>query len=528
MEKIPRPIALIILDGWGLSDKNKGNAIAEAKLPTIDKLNQFYPHIALQASGISVGIPWGEPGNSEVGHLTIGTGQTLYQNLPRITMSIQNGEFFKNEAFLKAIDHAKKSNSAIHIMGLVGKGGIHSNIDHLYGLLEMMHEQDFDRVFIHVFTDGRDSAPTSAVDCIRELQKRITNYQVGKIATLGGRYYGMDRNNNWDRIQKAYDAMVEGKGNQITDIFDYLDKSYRKDVFDEYLEPAVVMEHGQPIAKISDNDTLIFFNFREDRARQIVKAFILPDFDKFPRKKIKDLFFVGMVEYEAGLPVSATAFPVVEVNTCLGKIISAHKLKQLRIAETEKFAHVTYFFNGGNEEPFPLEDRVIVPSKDVARFDEVPPMSAPEITEQVCAFIEQEKYDLIVLNYANADMVGHTGNEPAAIQAVEAVDHCLDKLIRTIISRGGCLLITADHGNAEEMTNPRTGERNTEHSSNPVPLWFITPDNHSGTKIEDGGDNFEVAGLLSDIAPTILDLFHIKQPKEMTGESLLPVLVIKK
>jgi 2,3-bisphosphoglycerate-independent phosphoglycerate mutase len=351
---------------------------------------------------------------------------------------------------------------------------------------------------------------------------------VGKIASIGGRYYGMDRNNNWDRIKLSYDTMTDGSKNQINDPIEYLKKSYKKDIFDEYIEPATITENGKPVATIGNNDAVIFFNFREDRAREITKAFVLPEFNKFEKKPIKNLHFVAMVQYEADLPVSDIAFPVIEVNTCLGGILSRHKLTQLRIAETEKFAHVTYFFNGGNEEPFPHEDRVIVPSKDVARFDEAPEMSANEITEKTCGFIKEEKYDFILVNYANADMVGHTGNEDAAIIAVEAVDKCLEKLIREVLSKNGCLLITADHGNAEEMLSVRTGERNTEHSANPVPLWFVTNENHSEKEKKDDNFDFEVSGLLSDIAPTILDLFKIKKSKEMTGESLLPSLVTKK
>lgn len=523
MKKIPKPIALIILDGWGLGEKNKGNAISNATLPTIDKLNQFYPHISLQASGIAVGIPWGEPGNSEVGHLTIGTGQTLYQNLPRITMSIQNGDFFKNTAFLEAIEHAKKHNSAIHLMGLLGKGGIHSNADHLYSLIELMYTQKFTRVFLHIFTDGRDSSPTSGAECITELQKRISDCGVGHIATIGGRYYAMDRNNNWDRVKLAYDAMTGDSPNQISDPLEYLKKSYAKNIFDEYIEPATISENGKPIATVSDNDALIFFNFREDRAREMTKAFTLPGFNKFKNKPLKNLYFVSMVQYEADLPVSAVAFPPVKVDICLGSILSKHKLTQLRIAETEKFAHVTYFFNGGNEESSPLEDRVIIPSKDVARFDEAPEMSAEEITKKVCEFVKKDKYDFILLNYANADIIGHTGNEKAAIIAVETIDRCLNELIKEILLQDGCLLITADHGNAEEMIDVATGEKNTEHSSNPVPLWFVTSKNHSEKKLKE--DEFpEVAGLLSDIAPTILDLLEIEKPAEMTGESLLPFL----
>ncbi len=520
-----KPVVLIVLDGWGLSENKKGNAILKAKLPTIDKLNKFYPHIALQASGISVGLPWGEPGNSEVGHITLGTGQTLYQNMPRITMAIQDGEFFKNSAFLKAISHCKKNNSTLHLMGLIGKGGIHSIVDHLYGLLELARNQKFENVFLHLFTDGRDSTPTSGMESLKELQKKIDFYKTGRIATIGGRYYGMDRNNNWDRIKLAYDVIANGVGEQITDPIDYLNKCYKQKVFDEYIKPAVVMENSKPLTTVNNNDSIIFFNFREDRAREITKAFVLPEFNKFARKPIKNLYFTAMVQYEADLPVSI-AFPVVEVSNCLGNILSKNKLTQLRIAETEKFAHITYFFNGGKEEPFFREDRIIVPSKDAARFDEAPEMSAPEITDKVIEFIRQpaeEKYDFILINYANADIIGHTGNEAATVTALETIDRCLGKLIKEIILKKGCLLITADHGNAEEMISLKTGEENTEHSTNPVPLWFITGENHLD-ETEKSPYSFEVTGLLSDITPTILELFNIEKPMEISGESLLPDL----
>ena len=519
---MPKPIVLVILDGWGLTDKTQGNPLSFAKLPTIEKLNRFYPHTALQASGISVGLPWGEAGNSEVGHITLGTGQTIYQNLPRITMSIQNGEFFKNKAFLQAIEHAKKNNSAIHLMGLLGKGGIHSTVDHLYGLLELLRDQKFNNVFVHVFTDGRDSAPSSAVESVKELQTRMETYQIGQIATVSGRYYAMDRNNNWDRVKLAYDAMVDGVGEQIEDPLKYLNQSYKTEVFDEYILPAVITKNGQPIGRVKDNDAIIFFNFREDRARQITKAFMLPGFNKFEKTSLKNLFFVTMVQYENDLPVEI-AFPVVEVSTCLGKILSKNKLTQLRIAETEKFAHVTYFFNGGEEEAFSGEDRVIIPSKDVPRFDDAPEMSAHELTEKVVDFVQREKYDFILLNYANADIVGHTGNEKAATIAVETIDNCLSQLISAVLLKNGCLLITADHGNVEEMINPKTGENDTEHSTNPVPLWLVTSENHLADP-QKSPYTFEVGGLLSDIAPTILSLFKIEKPKEMTGESLLPFL----
>ncbi|OGI28678.1 MAG: phosphoglycerate mutase (2,3-diphosphoglycerate-independent) [Candidatus Moranbacteria bacterium RIFOXYA12_FULL_44_15] len=517
-----KPIVLVVLDGWGIGEKSQGNALEKASLPNIKKLNAYYPHIALQASGVSVGLPWGEPGNSEVGHTALGTGAVIYQNMPRITMSIQNGEFFKNDVFLKAIQNAKAKKTSLHLMGLVGKGGVHSNIDHLYALLELAKKQKTERVFIHAFTDGRDSPPTSGIESISELQQRLTVAGIGKIATIGGRYFGMDRNNNWDRVKKSYDTMTLGEGQKTDDPIKYLRSSYDQGVYDEYIEPAVIMEKDSPVGLIQDGDSVIFFNFREDRARQITKSFVIPDFDKFSRKKIEDIFFATMIQYEENLPVEV-AFRPIKIENCLGKILSKQKLSQLRIAETEKFAHVTYFFNGGNEEPFPKEDRIIVPSIDVSSFDKAPEMRAEELTGKVVDFIEKEKYDFILMNYANADIVGHTGNETAAIRAVEVIDECLGKLIPAVISKKGCLFITADHGNVEEMKNTSTGEVDTEHSINPVPLWFITAQNHRKTK-NTAEEKVRVAGLLSDIAPTILEILNIKKPEEMTGESLLPIL----
>lgn len=523
---MPKPVALVVLDGWGLTENSKGNVLLKANLPTIKKLDDYYPRIALQASGISVGLPWGEPGNSEVGHMTLGSGAVIYQSMPRITMAIQNGEFFKNPTLLKACEHVKAKNSALHLIGLVGKGGIHSNVDHLYALLELAKKEALKEVFIHIFTDGRDSSPTSGVESIKELKKRIADYGIGKIATIGGRYFGMDRNNNWDRIKKSYDTMTRSQGNKTEDPEKYLTDSYSKGIYDEYIEPAVVVESevppGPPVGKIQDGDSVIFFNFREDRARQLTKTFVLPGFMKFENVKYTDLLFVTMIQYEEDLPTEV-AFGPVEIKNCLGEVLSREKISQLRIAETEKFAHVTYFFNGGNEEPFSLEDRVIIPSKDVPSFDKDPEMSAHEITDKACEFIEQEKYDFILLNYANADIVGHTGNEKACIKAVETIDQCLEKLIRTVLLKGGCLLITADHGNVEEVVNIRSGEVDTEHSANPVPLWYINSINHysspNACQIVP-----KVSGLLSDVAPTILEILQIEKPAEMTGESLLEFL----
>lgn len=518
----PKPVALVILDGWGIGEKDRGNAITSANLPTFKNLDTYYPHIALQASGISVGLPWGEAGNSEVGHMTLGSGKIIYQNMPRITMAIQNGEFYKNAVLLETIEHAKKNKKALHIMGLVSKGSVHSNIEHLYALLEMMRDQQMKNVFLHIFTDGRDSPPTSGLESLRDLLSRIEKYGVGRIASIGGRYFGMDRNNNWDRIQKAYEVMAEGKGQTTEDPEKYLSDSYKKEIFDEFLPPAAVCQDGVPIGKISDGDSVIFFNYREDRARQISEALSLPDFSKFAVSKFKDLYFATMTQYEETLPAKV-AFPPIKVNMCLGKVLSENNMRQLRIAETEKFAHVTYFFNGGNEESFAGEDRVIIPSKDVASYDLLPEMSAAEITEKVLEFVKAEKYDFILINLANADMVGHTGIEEATIKAAETIDGCLKEIIAAVVAKNGQLLITADHGNAEEMIDFRTGEKDTEHSANPVPLWYITAKNrHPEPRADDAP--IEVAGLLSDIAPTILEIMHLEKPEEITGESLLNML----
>lgn len=516
-----KPVILIILDGWGIGKNDKSNAITEAIAPTIKKLNEFYPSVALQASGISVGLPWGEMGNSEVGHITIGAGKIIYQSLPRITMDIQTGAFFKNSALLEALNKAKEKDTSLHLIGLVGQGGVHSCIDHLFALLEMALNKKMENVFIHVFTDGRDSSPVSGFESIMELQKRLRASGIGKIASVCGRYFAMDRNNSWDRTEKAFNLMVNGEGEKIADPAQYLQKSYSEKVFDEYIKPAVVVQDEKPIGRIRDGDSVIFFNFREDRARQLTKAFALPGFMKFNRTPIKDLTFVTMTQYEENLPV-LVAYPPIAAENTLGKTISDHDLPQMRIAETEKFAHVTYFFNGGAEKALPGEDRIIVPSPATDSFDKIPEMSANEITEKVIAAVEKETYAFILVNYANADIVGHTGNLEASKKAVEAIDRNLQKLIPVVLSKNGCLLITSDHGNAEELKNPQTGETDTEHSVNPVPLWFITGDNHSKTPKKE--INLPVAGLLSDIAPTVLELLNLPKPEEMTGESLLDVL----
>ena len=519
-----RPVFLIVLDGWGLSNTLVGNPIREATLPTFDKLNRYYPMTTLQASGVSVGLPWNTEGNSEVGHMTLGAGQVIYQNLPRITLSMQDGTFFKNPAFLSATDNVKQNKGALHIMGLLGEGSVHSHRDHLYALIKLAKEQGVAKVFIHIFTDGRDSSPTISPTILQELENRMKTENVGELATLGGRNFAMDRNNNWDRVEEAYQVMTEGGPNQTADIYQYIKDSYKKEVTDEYIKPVAIIKNGEPVGKVSDGDSIIFFNFREDRAREITKAFTSPEFNGFTRPKKLDIVFVTMTEYERGLPV-AVAFPPEKVKSTLGETLSVAGKTQLRLAETEKYAHVTYFFNGGNEKAWPGEDRILIPSPYTTHFDEVPEMSTPKITEKLIEILPEKKYDFILVNYANPDMVAHTGNEPATIEAVTSVDRTLSILLPKIFEAGGAVFITADHGNAEELKKMMTGEIDTEHSANPVPLWFLTPDNQrektAQTMVEEQNT---VQGLLSDVAPTILDLMGIPKPAEMKGDSLLSIL----
>lgn len=518
-----KPVVLIILDGWGVSNNVVGNPIREATLPTFEKLSRFYPMTTLQASGISVGLPWNTAGNSEVGHMTMGAGRVLYQNMPRISLAIQDGSFFKNEMLLKAINSAKEKKGKLHIMGLVSSGSVHSHKDHILALLRLAKNENMDEVYIHVFTDGRDSAPTAGLQQIKELARTIRLIGIGKIASLSGRNFSMDRNNNWDRIEKTYRMLTSGIGATAMDPALVFEQAYAKNISDEYIEPTVLTENNKPIALIEDNDSVIFFNFREDRARELTKAFMAPDFDGFERK-ILDISFTTLTEYERGLLVNV-AFPPEEVNHGLGEELSLHNKKQLRLAETEKYAHVTYFFNGGKEKAFPGEDRLLIPSPAVSHFDEIPEMSSPKITETIIASLEKNEYDFILVNYANPDMVAHTGNEEASIKAVEATDKSLSILVPAILKAGGAMVITSDHGNVEELKKMSTGEMDTEHSTNPVPLWYITPDNHREKNAQQMmREQNEVNGLLSDVAPTILNIMEIEKPSEMNGTSLLTVL----
>ncbi|MFA7169957.1 MAG: 2,3-bisphosphoglycerate-independent phosphoglycerate mutase [Candidatus Paceibacterota bacterium] len=517
-----KKVALIILDGWGAKEEITGNAIKSAQTPNLDMLMSYYPSTVLQASGVSVGLPWETMGNSEVGHLTIGAGKTLYQNLPRVTLSIREGDFYQKEALLKSIEHAKTFGSNIHLMGMVSDGAVHSHINHLYALLELLKINKFpsEKVFIHVFTDGRDTDPVSGKRFITELEDNIKaeNFP-GKIASIIGRYYAMDRNQNWDRIQKAYYCMVNGVGNEENSALEAIEKSYAKEITDEFIEPVLIKNKNGETTTIKQNDSVIFFNIREDRARQITEAFMLENFNDFDRgNKIENLDFTTMMEYEKGLPVNVVFAPE-NVGTPLGKVLSNAGITQIRIAETEKYAHVTYFFNGGEEEALPGEYRLLIPSPNVDSYDKTPEMSAEEIAKGIIKAIGESKYEFILANFANADMVGHTGNMEATIRAVEFVDECIGEIYKAAMDGGVVLIITADHGNAEEMIDIRTGEKLTEHTTNPVPFILVDPERQF--EYEQGLCKKTVGGMLSDIAPTVLDIMEIPKPQEMSGTSLL-------
>jgi len=520
-----RPVILVVLDGWGINTNLEGNAIANAKTPTMDKVKGNYPCIALQASGISVGLSWGESGNSEVGHLTMGTGMILYQNLPRINLAIQNGTFFSNEVFQKTLNYCKDNDKALHLLGLVSNGGVHSHIDHLFALLEMAGKANLQKTYIHVVTDGRDTPPKESIRFIKMLDEKIKEVGIGKVASVGGRNWIMDRNKNWDRVKKGYDAMIGATKNKAQDYHEVITHSHKTGVTDEFIEPvSMVDEKNKLVGPVTDGDAILFYNFREDRAKQIAKAFTDPKFKGFTAKKFKTLPFVTMTEYNGSIN-AAVAFPPQKITNSLGQYLSEKNKKQFHIAETEKYAHVTYFFNGGKEKPFPGEERVLIPSPQVPSYEKTPEMSAGKITDKVIEEIKSKKYDFILINYANPDMLGHTGNLEAAVKGIESVDHCMNRLIETVLAQNGALLVTADHGNAEFMTDPKTGEVITEHSNNPVPCFLITPDN-KGQRSETQITRHQsvVDGMLVDISPTILDLMKLPIPPEMVGNSLLTIL----
>ncbi|MCG9480173.1 MAG: 2,3-bisphosphoglycerate-independent phosphoglycerate mutase [Actinomycetia bacterium] len=512
-----KPVCLIILDGWGICCEEQGNAIELAHTPNMDGYSSSYPYTELVASGEAVGLPDGQMGNSEVGHLNIGAGRIVYQEYTRINKSISSGEFFENEVLVKAMHNAGQGkNNALHLMGLVSDGGVHSHIEHLEALVKLAVRQKVPRLYVHAFLDGRDVPPRSAIPYLERVNRMLEENGLGEIATVSGRYYAMDRDNRWDRIKKAYDAMVYRDGRHYSQAEELVQDSYDQGKDDEFVVPALVEVEDSESARIKDGDSIIFFNFRPDRARQITRAFIIEDFEKFDRgEKPPEVYFVCMTQYDKNIN-APIAFPQNKIENTLGEVLAQHKKRQLRIAETEKYAHVTFFFNGGVEKPNPLEDRILIPSPRVATYDLKPEMSAYKVTDTLIENIEQNKYDVIVVNYANPDMVGHTGFLDAAIEAVKAVDTCVGRVIEKIIQVGGLGIITADHGNVEEMIDPVTGGTVTKHSNSKVP--FIICD-HSIKKLRDSGQP-----KLCDIAPTILDVLGIDKPLQMTGVSLIDKL----
>lgn len=507
-----RPTLLLILDGFGLNENTKANAVYTAKTPNIDRLMKEYPFVKGNASGLHVGLPDGQMGNSEVGHLNMGAGRVVFQELTRITKEIEDGDFFKNEALLNAMNNVKKNNSALHLYGLLSDGGVHSHNTHLYGLLEMAKREGVSNVYVHCFMDGRDTAPTSGITYVEALQEKMKELSVGKIATIMGRYYAMDRDNRWERIEKAYNALTKGEGVQAEDAAAALRDSYKNDVTDEFVLPIVATENGKPVTTISDNDSIIFYNFRPDRAREISRTFCCDDFDGFNRGPRKKVHYTCFTEYDVTIPNKEIAFKKVELTNTFGEYISKLGLKQARIAETEKYAHVTFFFNGGVEKPYEGEDRFLINSPKVATYDLQPEMSVYEVCENLVNAINTEKYDVIICNFANPDMVGHTGVFEAAVKACEAVDECVGEVVQAIKKVDGQMFLCADHGNSEQLVDYETGEPLTAHTTNPVPFILINADPKYSLK-----DN----GRLCDIIPTLLELMEIEKPAEMTGESLL-------
>ena len=501
---------LMILDGFGINENSEGNAVKLAKIPNINEIMKQYPNTIIHTSGLDVGLPEGQMGNSEVGHTNIGAGRIVYQELTRITKSIEDGDFFSNSELVAAIENCKKNNSKLHILGLLSDGGVHSHMRHLFAILELAKRKDFEDVYVHCFLDGRDTPPASADGYIAELEEKMKEKGVGKIATISGRFYAMDRDKRWERIKEAYNALVNGEGHKFSSATAAIENSYQKEIFDEFVKPSVICKNDEPVATIGENDSVIFFNFRPDRAREITRAIVDPDFDGFERNFVKT-YFVTFTNYdETLLPYVHIAFKKEEIKNTFGEYISKLGLTQLRIAETEKYAHVTFFFNGGEEKQYEGEDRILIPSPKVETYDMKPEMSAGEVTDKVVEAINSRKYDAIILNYANPDMVGHTGSLEATVKALEFLDGCVKRVVDAIENNDGTLLITADHGNAEQMIDYKTGELHTAHTTNPVPLVLI---GREDVKLKEG--------RLADLAPTMLDLMNLAKPAEMTGESLI-------
>ncbi|WNV57078.1 2,3-bisphosphoglycerate-independent phosphoglycerate mutase [Oscillospiraceae bacterium NTUH-002-81] len=507
-----KPTVLMILDGYGLSDKTEGNAVALAKTPVMDALEKEYPFVKGYASGLAVGLPEGQMGNSEVGHLNMGAGRIVYQELTRITKEIQDGDFFKNEELLAAVENCKAHDSALHLYGLLSDGGVHSHNTHLYALLQMAKDHGLKKVYVHCFLDGRDTPPASGKDYIEQLLDKMKEIGVGEVASVMGRYYVMDRDNRWDRVEKAYRAMTAGEGETAVCPLCAVSASYDKEVTDEFVVPTVIVKDGKPVATVQDNDSIIFYNFRPDRAREITRAFCADEFDGFPREKRINVKYVCFTEYDVTIPNKSVAFKKVEVTNTFGEYLAAHHMTQARIAETEKYAHVTFFFNGGVETPNEGEDRILVKSPKVATYDLKPEMSAYEVCDKLVDAITGGKYDVIIVNFANPDMVGHTGIIEAAVKAVEAVDECVGRAVEAIKKVDGQMFICADHGNCEQLIDEKTGEPFTAHTTNPVPFLLVNYD--PAYTLRDGG-------CLADIVPTMIEMMGMEQPKEMTGKSLL-------
>lgn len=505
-----KPVALVILDGWGVNKAEIGNAIEHANTPNFDRYMATYPNTKVAASGLDVGLPDGQMGNSEVGHLNIGAGRVVYQELTRITKSIKDGDFFENESLVKAMDNALIENRSLHVMGLLSDGGVHSHINHLKGLVDMAKKKGLDNIYVHAFLDGRDTPPRSAVQYIEELEAHMASVGIGEIATVSGRYYAMDRDKRWERVELAYKAIVKSEGQTAQSAVEAVKNSYEKGENDEFVLPTVILKDGKATGQLTENDSVIFFNFRPDRARELTRALVDVEFDGFDRERF-DLEYVCLTQYDVTIEGVSVAFKPQTITNTLGEYVSAQGLNQLRIAETEKYAHVTFFFNGGVEEANLGEDRELIPSPKVATYDLQPEMSAHEVTDKLLAKLDEDKYDFIVLNFANPDMVGHTGVFDAAVKAVEVIDDCFAKVCDKIVGMGGQVIITADHGNAETMIDPETQKPMTAHTTNVVPCILAGA----------GDVSLREDGKLCDFAPTLLQLLKLDQPAEMTGTSLI-------